>query len=114
MKHRRLNWRAPLVLAAAVLGVGRLAARAGAVSAVLANGATIALPATTEATEPDLAGPVIHGAVIPFQVKNAANTTVLCEVQLQTGSSGRPPTTTCISITGVSGRRAGCGSRDAS
>ena len=83
MRYRRLNWRAPLVLAAAAVGVGLLAAQAGAVSAVLANGATIALPATTAAAEPDLAGVVIHDAVIPFQVKNAAQTTVLCEGQLQ-------------------------------
>jgi len=83
MRHRRWNWRAPLALSAAVAGIRLLAAQAGAVSAVLANGATIALPATTEATEPDLAGTVIHDAVIPFQVKTAANTTVLCEGPLQ-------------------------------
>jgi hypothetical protein len=52
-------------------------------SAVLATGATIALPATTAAEEPDLAGTVIHDAVIPFQVTDPSHTKVLCEGQLQ-------------------------------
>jgi hypothetical protein len=58
------------------------ASAALAVSAPLAPGANIAVPSTTAASEPTLAGGVIHDALVPFSIKTAAGE-VLCTGQLQ-------------------------------
>jgi len=83
MVHWWMNWRMAAVPAAVALGLGLLTAQAGAVSAPLPTGATIPLPATTAAAEPDLAGTVVQDNVISFQIQNAAHTQVLCAGQLQ-------------------------------
>ncbi|MGH7122665.1 MAG: hypothetical protein ACREFP_27345 [Acetobacteraceae bacterium] len=57
-------------------------AGAAAASAVLLPGATISVPPTTAAAEPDLAGVVIHDALIPFTIR-AANGALVCEGVLQ-------------------------------
>jgi hypothetical protein len=52
------------------------------VSAILVSGATIPLPSSTAASEPDLAGVVLHDALIPFVVKDTLGR-VLCRGRLQ-------------------------------
>lgn len=56
-------------------------AAALAVSVSLPPGGSIAVPATTAAAEPGLAGTVIHDASLPFTIKK--NGAVLCTGQLQ-------------------------------
>ncbi len=51
-------------------------------SMLLAPGATVPLPGSTAAAEPDLAGIVIHDALIDFVIKNASGA-LLCRGQLQ-------------------------------
>ena len=71
-------------LAGAVVGTLTLlwASAAMAVSAPLPPGGSIAVPSTTAATEPTLAGGVIRDALVPFSIKSAAGE-VLCTGQLQ-------------------------------
>ena len=52
------------------------------VSAVLVPGATIPLPSSTAATEPDLAGVVLHDALIPFVIQDSLRR-VVCRGRLQ-------------------------------
>ncbi len=52
------------------------------VSAMLASGATIALPSSTAATEPDLAGVVLHDSLIPFVIRDSLKR-VVCRGRLQ-------------------------------
>jgi hypothetical protein len=52
------------------------------VSAVLVSGATIPLPSSTAATEPDLAGVVLHDSLIPFVIRDSLRR-VLCRGRLQ-------------------------------
>lgn len=67
--------------AAAVL-MTSIAATALAVSILLPPGGSLGVPATTAATEPSLAGPEIHDAVLPFTIRSATGA-VVCAGQLQ-------------------------------
>jgi len=67
---------------AAVVLMFSLAATALAVSILLPPGGSVAVPATTAATEPSLAGGVIHDALLPFTIKSASGA-VVCAGQLQ-------------------------------
>jgi len=53
-----------------------------ALSIALPPGATVAVPPTTAATEPDLAGVAIRDALIPFQIHSPSGA-LLCAGQLQ-------------------------------
>jgi hypothetical protein len=59
-----------------------------AVSAPLPPGGSIAVPSTTAATEPTLAGCVIHDALVPFSIKTAAEE-VLRAGNCRIGACGR-------------------------
>lgn len=63
-----------------VIVLGTVAALA--VSVLLPPGGTVGVPSTTAATEPDLAGVVIHDALVPFTIRSAAGA-VLCAGNLQ-------------------------------
>ena len=52
------------------------------VSAILLSGATIPLPSSTAATEPDLAGLVLHDSLIPFVIRDTLGR-VQCRGRLQ-------------------------------
>lgn len=56
-------------------------AAALAVSVLLPPGGSLSVPPTTAASEPDLAGVVVHDALVPFTIKTA--TGVLCTGNLQ-------------------------------
>lgn len=56
-------------------------AAALAVSVALPPGGSLSVPSTTAASEPDLAGVVIHDALVPFTLKSA--TGVVCSGNLQ-------------------------------
>lgn len=58
------------------------ATAAFAVSVLLPPGGSLPVPPTTAATEPDLAGVVLHDALVPFAIK-APTGAVLCAGQLQ-------------------------------
>jgi hypothetical protein len=53
-----------------------------AVSVLLPPGASLTVPATTDATEPTLGGEVIHDALVPFTIKTASGA-VVCTGELQ-------------------------------
>jgi hypothetical protein len=69
-----------MILATRVVGVALLALLL--LSSPLAPGATISLNSTTAATEPDLAGGVVHDALIPFTITDTLGRP-LCSGQLQ-------------------------------
>jgi hypothetical protein len=79
-------WKLPRNAAlAAALGGGLALLGAGAamaLSVLLGPGASLAVPSTTAATEPDLAGSVIHDALVPFTIKAPAGG-ALCRGHLQ-------------------------------
>jgi hypothetical protein len=93
---RRLEFRFPVRLTGMKLGRGRarLAAAGGgglvlwsatvalAISVLLAPGASLTVPATTAAAEPDLDGIVIHDVLVPFTLK-ALDGAALCTGKLQ-------------------------------
>jgi hypothetical protein len=70
-------------LAGAVGGGATLlgTAAALAVSVLLPPGGSLGVPSTTAATEPDLAGVVVHDVLVPFTIRTA--TGVLCAGNLQ-------------------------------
>jgi hypothetical protein len=55
---------------------------AWAISVVLAPGASLVVPATTDATEPDLGGVVLQDTLVPFTIK-APDGAVVCAGKLQ-------------------------------
>lgn len=52
-----------------------------AVSVLLAPGATVAVPSTTAAAEPNLAGPIEHDTQVPFVIRTPAGA-LICEGKL--------------------------------
>jgi len=81
---RRWNFLPARTALALAIGGGLLAfgSAALAVSALLAPGATIVVPATTAATEPTLAGVVELDNLVPFVIKSPAGA-LICEGKLQ-------------------------------
>jgi len=78
LQRGKLGWAS----GAAVAAMLSLSTAALAISVLLPPGGTVAVPSTTAALEPDLAGVVIHDAVLPFTIKNPAGGMV-CAGQLQ-------------------------------
>ena len=81
---RRWNFLPARTALALAIGGGLLAfgSAALAVSALLAPGATIVVPATTAATEPTLAGVVELDNLVPFVIRSPAGA-LICEGKLQ-------------------------------